>query len=343
MKIALRDVAAFVNARIEGDESLTITGFGPIESAPAGSVTFLANPKYTSYIYTTQAAAVLVADTFVAEKPLTVTLLRVADPYSALAELMTVVRRMEQHLPTGLETPCRVPEGFELPADAYVGAFAYISDNVRLAEGVKVFPGAYLGAGVEVGRDTVIRPGVKIYEGCRIGAGCIIHAGAVIGADGFGFAPTSSGRYEKIPQLGNVVIEDDVEIGANTTVDRATFGSTRIGRGTKLDNLIQIAHNVHVGTDNVFASQVGIAGSARIGDSNMIGGQVGIAGHISIGDRNKIGAQSGIPNTVGSGLRLMGYPAIDARQWAKNLVYVKKIPALMKRLDQLEKYVNQKD
>lgn len=337
MRISLRDVAALINARIDGDESLTVSGFGPIENAPAGSVTFLANPKYTSYIYTTQAAAVLVADSFVAEKPLSVTLLRVPDPYSALAELMTAVRRMEQQLPSGLESPCRVPEGFELPEDAYIGAFAYIADGVQLAEGVKVFPGAYIGAGVQVGRDTVIRPGVKIYEGCRIGERCIIHAGAVVGADGFGFAPTPSGQYEKIPQLGNVIIEDDVEIGANTTVDRATFGSTRIGRGTKLDNLIQIAHNVQVGTDNVFASQVGIAGSAKIGDNNMIGGQVGIAGHITVGNGNQIGAQSGIPNTVGSGLRLMGYPAIDARRWAKNLVYVKKIPALMERIEQLEK------
>lgn len=343
MKIALRDVAALINARIDGDASLTVSGFGPIESAPAGSVTFLANPKYTSYIYTTQASAVLVANTFVADKPLSVTLLRVADPYSALAELMTAVRGMEQHLPTGMEAPCRVPAGFELPENAYIGAFAYVADGVQLDEGVKVFPGAYLGSGVSVGRDTVIRPGVKVYEGCRIGARCIIHSGAVIGADGFGFAPTPSGQYEKIPQLGNVVIDDDVEIGANTTVDRATFGSTHIGRGTKLDNLIQIAHNVRIGTDNVLASQVGVAGSTKVGNNNMIGGQVGVAGHISIGDHNEIGAQSGIPNTVGSGNRLMGYPAIDSRQWAKNLVYVKKIPAIMDRLEKLSKQIDNKE
>ena len=331
MKIALKELAAAVNGRVEGDPELLISSFAQIDNAGPGSVTFLANPKYTSFIYTTQASAVLVADTFQPEQPVAAALIRVPDPYTALAELMTLADRLTRHLPTGIEQPCRVPEGFELPEEGYVGAFAYIADDVEIGKGVKIFPQTYVGRGVKIGDGTIIRSGARIYEGCEIGAGCLIHSGAVIGADGFGFAPAADGSYEKIPQLGKVVIEDDVEIGANTTVDRATFGSTRIGRGTKLDNLIQVAHNVQIGESNVFAAQVGVAGSTHIGDCNQFGGQVGIAGHIKIGSHNQVGAQSGIPNNVGSGQRLLGYPAIDAGQFARNLVYIKKLPELFSR------------
>ncbi len=328
MKVTLKDLASFVKGRIEGDENTIIESFGQIDHAGAGSITFLANPKYTPFIYTTEASAVLVADNFVPEKPVKAALLRVSDPYAALAELMTLAQRLTAHVPTGIEQPCRLPEGFELPEGGYIGAFAYLSDNVKVGKGVMIYPQCYIGNDVEIGEGTVIYAGVRIYSGTRIGKRCIIHSGAVIGADGFGFAPLPDGSYEKIPQLGHVEIADDVEIGANTTVDRATFGATRIGKGTKLDNLVQLGHNVEVGEHNVLCAQVGVAGSTHIGSHNMIAGQVGFAGHIRIGDRNKFGAQSGIPNTVGSDKSLIGYPAIEQRQFAKNQVYMKKLGRL---------------
>lgn len=327
MKIKLKDLAAAIGANVEGDENIIIESFGPIENAGQGTITFLANPKYAHHIYATEASAVLVSNEFQPEAPIKATLLRVADPYSTLAELMTMAERMQRHLPEGIEPPCRLPEGFELPEDAYIGAFAYISDGVKIAKGVKIFPQVYIGRDVEIGAGTQLRPGVKIYDGCKIGCNCIIHAGAVIGGDGFGFAPKDGG-YEKIPQTGNVVIEDNVEIGSNTTIDRATFGSTRIGRGTKLDNLIQVAHNVEIGHDNVFAAQTGIAGSTHIGDQNMVGGQVGFAGHITIGSHNQIGAQSGIHAPLSDGQKVMGYPAVDWRTFARQTVYLKKLESL---------------
>jgi UDP-3-O-[3-hydroxymyristoyl] glucosamine N-acyltransferase len=331
MKMTLRELASLIGARIEGDETMIVKGFGPLDEAGEGFLTFLANPKYTHLIYNTRASAVLVSEDFVPEKPIAATMVRVKDPYATLAELMTLAQRMTQHSPVGIELPCRVPEGFELPEDAYVGAFAYVSDDVQLGKGVKVYPQVYIGPGCVIGEGTVLNAGVRIYPGCRIGKRCIIHSGAVIGADGFGFAPTASGEYEKIPQLGHVEIADDVEIGANTTIDRATFGATCIGQGTKIDNLVQVAHNVHIGRNNVFAAQGGVAGSTRIGDSNMVGGQVGFAGHITVGDRNQFGAQSGIPNNVGSDNALLGYPAIEARQFAKNQVYIKKLGKLFEQ------------
>lgn len=328
MKVTLKDLASYVGGRIEGDENTIIESFGQIDQAGTGSITFLANPKYTPYIYTTQASAVLVSEDFVAEQPIKAALLRVADPYTTLAELMTVAQRLTAHSPQGIEQPCRLPDGFLLPEGGYIGAFAYLADGVKLSKDVKIYPQSYIGNDVEIGEGTVVYAGVRIYPGTRIGKRCIIHSGAVIGADGFGFAPAADGSYEKIPQMGHVELADDVEIGANTTIDRATFGATCIGKGTKIDNLVQVAHNVQIGANNVFAAQVGVAGSTHIGDMNMVGGQTGFAGHIRIGDRNKFGAQSGIPNNVGSDKSLLGYPAIDARQFAKNLVYMKKIGKL---------------
>lgn len=233
--------------------------------------------------------------------------------------------------PVGIEQPSFIAEGVEIPDAVYIGAFAYIGRGVVLGRNVKIYPQAYIGDGVTIGDDTVIRAGVKIYEGCRIGERCLIHSGAVIGADGFGHAPKADGTYEKIAQIGIAVIEDDVEIGANTTVDRATFGTTVVGKGTKLDNLIQVAHNVVIGRNNVFAAQTGIAGSTRFGDHNMVGGQCGFAGHITIGDNNEFGAQSGIPRNVGDRNRLIGYPAVDAMQFAKTQVYLSRLPELFKK------------
>lgn len=333
MELTLKELAQLANGRVEGDETLKVGTFSKIEEAKPGSLTFLANPKYTHFIYETQATAVLVADTFMPDKKLNVALIRVKDPYATLAELMAIASRMAAPpQPEGIENPVHLPDNFILPEKVYIGAFSYISDNVKIGTGVKIYPQVFIGRDVEIGDNTVIHPGVKIYSGCKIGSGCIIHSGAVIGADGFGFAP-KNGTFEKIPQLGAVEISDNVEIGANTTIDRATLGMTKVGKGTKLDNLIQVAHNVEIGENNVFAAQTGIAGSTKIGSHNLVAGQVGFAGHITVGDGNQIGAQSGIPNNVGCGERLLGYPAIDARQFAKNAVYVRKLDALFKSMN----------
>lgn len=330
MELTPQLIASFINGKVEGDGNVKITEFAKIEEATPGSITFIANPKYSHHIYDTKASAVLVRNDFEIEGEVKPVLIRVEDPYVALADLLNAIQK-NKSLPEGIENPSFVSEGVTVPEGAYIGAFAYIGKNVELGRNVKIYPQAYIGDSVKIGEDTVIRSGVRIYEGCSIGSRCIIHSGAVIGADGFGFAPCKDGSYEKIPQIGNVVIDDDVEIGANTTVDRATFGSTRIGKGTKLDNLIQVAHNVEIGVGNVFAAQVGVAGSTKIGDHNMVGGQVGFAGHIKVGDMNEIGAQSGIPNSVGNKKRIIGYPAIDARQFAKNQVYIKKLEELFRK------------
>jgi UDP-3-O-[3-hydroxymyristoyl] glucosamine N-acyltransferase len=325
MELTPQLIASLIDGKVEGDGNVRLTGFAKIEEAAPGYVTFIANPKYSHYIYETEASAVLVSDDFVVERPVSPVLIRVKDPYVALADLMNAMESTRPR-PQGIEQPCFIAEGVVVPDDAYIGAFAYIGKGVHLGKGVKVYPQSYIGENVTIGDGSVIRAGVRIYQDCVIGKECIIHSGAVIGADGFGFAPRPDGTYEKIPQIGNVVIDDDVEIGANTTVDRATFGSTRIGKGTKLDNLIQVAHNVEIG--NVFAAQVGVAGSTKIGDFNQVGGQVGFAGHIHVGNMNQFGAQSGIPNNVGDGNRLIGYPAVGLRQFAKTQVYLKRLGEL---------------
>lgn len=327
MEITPQLIASLIDGKVEGDGNVRLTGFAKIEEAAPGYVTFIANPKYSHYIYETEASAVLVSDDFVVERPVSPVLIRVKDPYVALADLMNAMESTRPR-PQGIEQPCFIAEGVVVPDDAYIGAFAYIGKGVHLGKGVKVYPQSYIGENVTIGDGSVICAGVRIYQDCVIGKECIIHSGAVIGADGFGFAPRPDGTYEKIPQIGNVVIDDDVEIGANTTVDRATFGSTRIGKGTKLDNLIQVAHNVEIGTGNVFAAQVGVAGSTKIGDFNQVGGQVGFAGHIHVGNMNQFGAQSGIPNNVGDGNRLIGYPAVGLRQFAKTQVYLKRLGEL---------------
>lgn len=330
MELTANELARMVGGSVEGDGNVVLSSFAKIEDATVGSLTFLANPKYTHFIYTTHASAVLVDTAFRPDHTVSATLIRVSDPYATIAELLKLAGSMNPK-PSGIEQPVFVADGVDVPADAYIGAFTYIGNGVRLGKGVKIYPQVYIGSGVEIGDNTELRSGVKIYEGCRIGQRCVIHSGTVIGADGFGFAPTPEG-YDKIPQIGNVEIGDDVEIGANCTVDRATFGSTRIGKGTKLDNLIQVAHNVEIGMHNVFASQTGIAGSTRIGDWNMVGGQVGIAGHLRLGSHNEIGAQSGIHKNVGDYERLMGYPAVPARDFARNSVYISKLKDLFDKL-----------
>ncbi len=338
MELTASQLAALVNGQVEGDENVKVNTFAKIEEGHPGALSFLANPKYTHYIYTTASSVVLVRRDFVAEQPVRATLIRVDDPYATVAHLLDMVSKMSQVEKRGVESPSFVAEGVNVPEDAYVGAFAYVGAGARIGAGAKIYPQAYVGCGCEIGDGTILYPGVKVYDGCKIGKNCIIHSGAVIGADGFGFAPVD-GHYEKIPQTGNVVVDDDVEIGANTTIDRAMMGSTRIGRGTKLDNLIQIAHNCSVGEDTVMAAQVGIAGSAKIGDHCMIGGQVGIVGHISIADGTNIGAQSGVSRATNPGDRIMGAPAVEMGEYARSLVYVKKLGSLYEKVKELEKKV----
>ena len=338
MKFTAGQIAALINGTVEGDANAAVTTYSKIEEAHEGSLTFLANPKYTHYIYTTEASVVLVSNDFVAEQEIKATLIRVEDPYATLAQLLNMAEQMLNPRKSGIEQPSFVSEGVELPEDIYLGAFAYIGKGVKLGKGVQIYPQVYIGDNVEVGEGTILYPGCKIYHGCKIGKNCILHAGSVVGSDGFGFAPNGD-SYIKISQIGNVVIDDDVEIGANTTIDRATMGNTHIKRGVKLDNLVQIAHNVEVGECTVMAAQVGVAGSTKIGRYNQFGGQVGVAGHITIGDHNGIGAQSGIPNTLGSNARVIGSPALE---FARAQVYMKRLPEMANDIKALKKALESK-
>lgn len=337
MEFKASQIASFVGGRVEGDPEATVRSFAKIEEAKAGDITFLANPLYEHHIYDTEASVILVRDDFEPQQPVSVTLIHVADPYATLSQLLEMVSKAMTPVHTGIEQPCHIADGVEVPEDAYVGAFAYVAAGVKIGRNVKIYPQAYVGEGVVLGDDTIIYSGAKIYHGCRIGSRCIIHSGAVIGADGFGFAPLPDGTYHKIPQIGIVEIEDDVEIGANTTIDRATMGKTVVGHGAKLDNLIQAAHNTVIGHDTVIAAQAGIAGSAKVGGNCMIGGQVGVAGHITVGNRVQIGAQSGIPGNVADGAVLMGYPAVPAGDFKRQAVYVKNLGRLYDRVSKLEK------
>ncbi len=340
MRISVEQLASLVNGTVEGDAKAYIENYSKIEEATDGCLTFLANPKYTHYIYSTKATAVLVRKDFKPEEKLSTTLIRVDDPYETLAVLLNMVSSQEP-AKKGIEQPCHIAEGVEIADDVYVGAFAYVGSNVKVGKNVKIYPQVYVGDNVTLGDDVILYPGVKVYHGCKIGNRCILHAGTVVGADGFGFAPKEDGTYEKIAQIGIVILEDDVEIGANTTIDRATMGATIIKKGAKLDNLIQVAHNVEIGDNTVMAAQVGVAGSTKIGKNNMVGGQVGFAGHITVGDNNGFGAQSGIPNSVGSNLRVIGTPAINALDFARNQVYLKRIPQMAQDINQLKKLVDE--
>lgn len=341
MQLSAEIIARHLGGTVEGNPEVTVSNFAKIADASAGTISFLSNTKYTPYLYTTGASIVLVSNDFVVEHPVSATLIRVPDPYAALAQLLNLAGQFIKPAPTGIEQPCYIAEGVEVPDDCYVGAFAYIAPGVKLGKGVKIYPHAYIGHGCVIGDDTTIYSGVKVYYGCRIGQRCMIHAGAVIGSDGFGFAPDANGVYHKIEQIGIVEIDDDVEIGANTTIDRSTMGRTHICRGAKLDNLIQIAHNVEVGSDTVMASQTGVAGSTRIGSHCMIGGQVGFAGHISVGDNVKIGAQTGVPNNVESNQTIMGYPAMPSRQFARCAAAIKQLPDALRRLAAIERKINE--
>lgn len=339
MEFTAQDIAEFLNGEVDGDGNVKVNGVSRIEEGKPGTLSFLANPKYEHHLYTTQSTIVLVNKNFKAEKEVKPTLIRVDDAYQALAQLLEMY---EQSKPQkiGIEEPSYISKTAKLGEKIYVGAFAYIGTNVQIGNNVKIFPHTYIGDNVIVGDNTVFNSGVKIYDNCKIGADCIFHSGVVIGGDGFGFAPSSANNYKKVPQVGNVVIEDYVEIGANTCVDRATMGSTIIRKGVKLDNLIQVAHNVEIGENTVIASQSGIAGSAKIGQNCMIGGQVGIVGHLSIADEVKIAAQSGIGRTIKEkGVVLQGSPAFDYGPYQKSYVLFKNLPKMREQINNLEKQI----
>ena len=339
MEFTAKQIAEFLNGTIEGDVTAKVSGFSKIEEGRPGTLTFLANPKYEHYIYGTKAAIVLVNDDFQPSTPVTATLLRVPNAYAALASLLHFVEQTKTQK-EGIDPSAFIAETARVDEGGYVGHFAYIGEHTAIGRGCRIYPHAYIGDNVQIGDDTIVYPHVTIYNGCVIGARCILHAGAVIGSDGFGFAP-ENGTYRKIPQLGNVVLEDEVEVGANTTIDRAVMESTIIRRGVKLDNLIQIAHNVQIGENTVMASQVGISGSTKVGSHCMVGGQVGLGGHIHIGDGTQIGAQSGIISNIDAGSRIMGSPAMPLKTFFRSSIALRKLPDMYLELDRLSKEVEE--
>lgn len=335
LSFSAKQIAEVLHGEIVGNPAVEVSNFSKIEEGKPGTLTFLSNPKYEPYLYTTQASIVLINTDFVPSKPVGVTLIKVANAYASLAILLSMVNSAKPQK-MGVEAPSFVSPSATIGNNLYVGAFAYIGEKAVVADHVKIYPQVYIGDHVEIGEGTVLYPGVKVYEGCKIGKNCVIHAGAVIGADGFGFAPEGE-EYKKIPQMGIVVVEDNVEIGANTTIDRAVMGATRIGRGVKLDNLIQIAHNVQIGENTVMASQVGISGSTKVGSHCMLGGQVGLGGHIVIGDNTNIGAQSGIISNVEDGQNIIGSPAIPVRNFFRSSAVFSKLPDMYKQISKLQK------
>lgn len=339
MEFSAKQIADFLQGEVIGDSSVKVNNISKIEEGKPGTLSFLANPKYNHHIYATDASIVLVNKDFIPEGEIKATIIKVDNAYACIAMLLNMV---EQARPkrSGIEQNVHIDSSVNIPESHYIGAFTYISPNVKLGNNISIHPQVYIGDNVSIGDNVTLYPGVKIYHDCVIGNNCTIHAGTVIGSDGFGFAPTEHG-YQKIAQIGNVVLEDNVEIGANTTIDRATMGSTIIRRGVKLDNLVQIAHNVEIGANTVMAAQVGIAGSTKVGERCMFGGQVGVAGHISIGDNVNIGAQSGIPNTVEANQSILGYPAQPAREFARQTVMIKKLPDLNLTIKKLEKEIQE--
>ena len=339
MEFTVQQIADYLKGTVEGDGALKVSELSKIEEGRPGTLTFLSNPKYTQYIYTTQASACLVNKDFVAEQSLTTTLIRVDNAYECLAKLLTLVDSFKPKK-QGISAKSDIHETAKLGENVYVGAFVVIGANVVIGNNVKIYANTVIDDNVVVGDDSVIYAGVKIYEGCRIGKRCVLHAGVVVGSDGFGHAPDAEGRYHKIPQIGNVVIEDDVELGANTTVDRATMGSTIIRRGVKIDNLVQVGHNVEIGEDTVIAAQSGIAGSTKIGKHCMFGGQVGVTGHITIADGSIFGGKSGVTSTIKEPNKVwQGYPVMPIMGFRKLNVLQKQLPDLAHKIYDLEKKI----
>ncbi len=349
MTYTAKQIADFLKGEVEGNPDVLISDFSKIEEGGPGTLSFLANPKYTAHIYDSKADVVLVNKDFVAEKPIRATLIRVDDAYEALAMLMTLVEKSKSRA-VGVSSLASVHESVEIGEDVYVAPFVHIAAGVKIGNSVSIHSNVNIAAGCSIGDNVLIYSGASLYEDTVVGDNCIIHANAVIGSDGFGFAPDEEGVYQKIPQMGNVILEDDVEVGAAATIDRATLGSTIISKGVKIDNLVQIAHNVEIGEDTVIASQTGIAGSTKVGKRVMFGGQVGISGHITIPDDTKFGAKAGLANSIKEpGGIYSGYPAVPINTFRRSYVVNKNLPELYrtindlkKRIEELEKLIENK-
>lgn len=342
MKFTAEQIAGILEGEIVGNPDVELSKLAKIEEGTEGSLTFLANPKYTNYIYNTKASATIVNKDFVPENEITTTLIKVDDAYKAFSKLLEYYNQVKMNK-VGIEQPNFVSETAKYGENIYLGAFSYLGENVTIGDNVKIYPNCYVGDNVVIKDNVTLFSGVKLYSDTVVGNNCIINSGSIIGADGFGFTPNEEGVYNKVPQTGNVIIEDNVDIGAATTIDRATLGSTIIRKGVKLDNQIQIAHNVEIGKNTVIAAQTGIAGSTKIGESCQIGGQVGFAGHITIGNGVRIQAQSGIGRNVKDNETLQGSPAFTYSDYSKSYVYFKNLPKVMKTVNDIEKKLKSND
>ena len=338
MKFTATQIAGILEGEIEGNPQIAVHKLSKIEEGESGSLTFLANPKYTPYIYSTKASITIVNKDFTPEQELTTTLIKVDDAYKSFSKLLEYYNQVKSNK-VGVEQPSFISETAKYGDAFYLGAFSYLGDNVKIGKNVKIYPNVYIGENATIGDNVLIFAGAKIYSESVIGNNCVIHSGAIIGADGFGFTPNEKGEYSKVPQTGNVILEENVDVGAGTTIDRATLGSTILRKGVKLDNQIQIAHNVEIGEHTAIAAQTGIAGSTKIGKHCLIGGQVGIVGHITIGDRVRIQAQSGIGRNVKDDEVLQGSPALNYGDYNKSYVHFKNLPKLVNRINELEKKV----
>ena len=337
MNFSASQIAELLEGEIVGNPETEVSGLSKIEEGQSGTLSFLANPKYAHYIYTTGASLVIVAKDFLPERalPETCTLIKVADPYASFAKLLDMYNRVK-HDRKGIAKSAVVEENVAIGENVFIGANTVVESGVTIGDNSKIYPQVYLGPNVKIGANTIIHPGVRILADCEIGDNCVLHAGVIIGGDGFGFAPNSENNYQKVAQIGNVIIHDYVEVGANTTIDRATLGSTVIRKGVKIDNLIQIAHNVDIGDNTVIAAQTGIAGSTHIGKNCMIGGQVGIVGHLSIADGTMIAAQSGIGSSIKEKAIMQGSPAFSIGDYKKSYIGFRKLPELMREIHQLK-------
>ena len=339
MEFSAKQIAEFIQGTIVGDENATVHTFAKIEEGIPGAISFLSNPKYTPYIYDTQSSIVLVNNDFVPEKEVKATLIKVNNAYESLAKLLNLYE-MSKPKKTGIDPLAYISPTAKIGKNVYIAPFACVGDNAEIGDNTSLHPHATVGSGAKIGHDCILYPNVTVYHDCRVGNRCILHAGSVVGADGFGFAPSPEG-YEKIPQIGIVVLEDNVEIGANTCIDRATMGATIIRKGVKLDNLIQIAHNVEVGSHTVMASQVGIAGSTKVGEWCMFGGQVGVAGHIKVGNKVNMGAQSGVHSSIKDGEALIGTPPMPLKGYFKSSAVFRKLPDMYLELNSLKKEIEE--
>lgn len=340
MKFTAIQIAQALNGKIEGNQDIIVSSLSKIEEGQAGSLSFLANPKYTSHIYETKASIVIVNADFVPSKKIECTLIRVEDAYTAFSQLLEMYNQVKLNK-SGISKHAAIADSAKIGKNVYIGEFVVIAENAVVADNAKIYPQSFIGENTKIGANTTLFAGVKIYSDCVVGDNCTFHAGVVIGADGFGFAPQSDNNFKKVAQIGNVIVEDNVEIGANSTIDRATLGSTIIRKGVKLDNLIQVAHNVEIGENTVMAALSGISGSTKVGKNCMIGGQVGMAGHITIGDNVKIGAQAGIMSNVKDNQTIIGSPAMDVGAFMRSSIYFKKLPELAKKISDLEKKINE--